>query len=127
MTPLIIKHLHLTFVALALLIFLLRGALMFMQSPLLGKKWLKISPHIINTLMLVSGIALALQLQINPAEHSWLAAKLIAIALFIALGIALVKLSNPLAKKILWFDALIVFGYIVSVAITKNPLGFLAF
>lgn len=120
-----LKHLHLTFVALALLIFFVRGVLLFIHSPLLNKKLLKIAPHIINTIMLVSGILLAVSLGMKPGEHSWLMAKLIGLVVFIILGVSAFKVRNVLLQKILWVDALVVFAYIVSVAITKSPMGFL--
>jgi len=120
----LLKHLHLTFVALAFLIFLGRGILLFMNSTLLDKKLLKIAPHIINTIMLISGIVLAVHLGISPGEHSWLMAKIIGLIVYIGLGVAAFKVPNPLARKILWIDAIIVFAYIVSVAITKSPMGF---
>lgn len=120
-----LKHLHLTFVALALLIFFVRGVLLFIHSPLLNKKLLKIAPHIINTIMLVSGILLAVSLGMKPGEHPWLMAKLIGLVVFIILGVGAFKVRNVLLQKILWVDALVVFAYIVSVAITKSPMGFL--
>lgn len=120
-----LKHLHLTFVALALLIFFVRGVLLFINSPLLNKKLLKIAPHIINTIMLVSGILLAVNLGMKPGEHPWLMAKLIGLVVFIILGVGAFKVRNVLLQKILWVDALVVFAYIVSVAITKSPMGFL--
>lgn len=120
-----IKHLHLTFVALALLVFIIRGVLLFINSTLLNKKILKIAPHIINTIMLVSGIVLAVKMGMQPGEQPWLMAKIIGLIVFIILGVAAFKVRHPLVQKILWVDALVVFVYIVSVAITKSPLGFL--
>lgn len=121
---LLLKHLHLTFVALSFLAFLGRGILMFINSALLDKKLLKIAPHIINTIMLLSGIILTVHLGLSPGEHSWLLAKIIGLVVYIGLGVMAFKVPNALARKVLWVDALIVFAYIVSVAITKNPLGF---
>jgi uncharacterized membrane protein SirB2 len=120
----LLKHLHLTFVGLALITFVVRGIWMFMNSALLDKKLFKILPHIINTLMLLSGIGLAVYLQLSPGQQPWLLAKLIALVLYILLGVAAFKVPNAMARKILWIDALIVFAYIISVAITKSPMGF---
>lgn len=122
---LLLKHLHLTFVALAFLTFLVRGILLFMNSALLDKKLFKIAPHIINTIMLISGIVLAVHLGLSPGAHPWLIAKIIGLVVYVGLGVAAFKVPNALARKILWIDAIIVFVYIVSVAITKNPMGFL--
>lgn len=120
-----LKHLHLTFVVISLLIFFVRGVFLFINSPLLTKKIMKIAPHIINTIMLVSGVVLAVNLGMKPGEHPWIMAKIIGLIVFIVVGVGAFKVRNRLLQKILWIDALVVFAYIVSVAITKNPMGFL--
>ena len=119
-----IKHIHLTFAALSLLAFFVRGIWLFMNSSMLSKKWVKILPHIISTLLLASGIILAVQMHMSPGSQPWLMAKIIGLVLYIALGVAAFKLPNPTARKLLWISALFVFAYIVSVAVTKSPLGF---
>lgn len=120
---LLLKHLHITFVALAFITFFVRGILMFTNSALLNSKLFKIAPHIINTIMLISGIAVAVHLSMSPGDHSWLMAKIIGLVVYVGLGIAAFKVSSSLARKILWVEATIVFVYILSVAITKNPMG----
>ena len=119
-----LKHLHLTFVALSLLAFFVRGIWLFTNSSMLSKKWVKILPHIISTILLVSGIALAVHLSLSPGSQPWLMAKIIGLIVYIGLGVAAFKVPNPNARKLLWVSALIVFAYIVCVAISKNPLGF---
>ncbi|PUA26525.1 MAG: regulator SirB [Cellvibrio sp. 79] len=119
-----LKHLHLTFVALSLILFVLRGIWLFMNSSMLGKKWVKILPHIVSTLLLVSGIVLAVHLQLSPGSQPWLLAKIIALVAYIGLGVAAFKAANPVNRKAFWLIALLVFAYMVSVAITKNPLVF---
>jgi len=119
-----LKHLHLTFEALSLLAFFVRGIWLFMNSAMLSKKWVKILPHIISTILLVSGIVLAVHLSMSPGSQPWLLAKIIGLIIYIVLGVAAFKVPNPTARKLLWVSALIVFAYIVSVAISKNPLGF---
>ena len=119
-----LKHIHLTFVALSLLAFFVRGIWLFMNSNMLSKKWVKILPHIISTILLVSGIALAVHLSMSPGSQPWLMAKIIGLIAYIGLGVAAFKVPNPNARKLLWVSALIVFAYIVSVAISRNPMGF---
>lgn len=119
-----LKHIHLTFVVLSLLAFFVRGIWLFMNSSMLGKKWVKILPHVISTILLVSGVVLAVHLSMSPGSQPWLIAKIIGLIAYIGLGVAAFKVPNPNARKLLWVSALIVFAYIVSVAISKNPLGF---
>lgn len=119
-----LKHIHLTFVALSLLAFFVRGIWLFMNSGMLSKKWVKILPHIISTILLASGIVLAVELNMSPGSQPWIMAKIIGLVVYIGLGVAAFKVPNPAARKLLWVSALIIFAYIVSVAISKNPLGF---
>ena len=120
-----LKHLHLTFVVLSLLLFFIRGIWLFTKSGMLTRTWVKVLPHIISTFLLVSGIVLAVHLSMSPGSQPWLMAKIVALIAYIALGVAAFKTPNPVTSKILWISALIVFAYIVNVAITKSPLGFL--
>ena len=85
-----------------------------------------ITPHIVNLLLIGSGIALAVAMNFNPANQPWLAVKLAALVVYIALGILTFKHPVLKIRKILWISALIVFAFIVSVAQSKNPLGFFA-
>jgi uncharacterized membrane protein SirB2 len=119
-----LKHIHLTFVVLSLLAFFVRGIWLFMNSGMLGKKWVKILPHIISTILLVSGVVLAVHLGMKPGSQPWLMAKIIGLIVYIGLGVAAFKVPNPTASKLLWVSALLVFAYILSVAITKSALGF---
>lgn len=119
-----LKHLHLTFVALSLILFVMRGIWLFMNSNMLAKKWAKILPHIISTLLIASGIALAVHLNMSPGSQPWLMAKIIALFAYIGLGVASFKVANAGLSKALWLLALVVFAYMVSVALTKNPTGF---
>lgn len=119
-----LKHFHLTFIALSLIFFALRGIWLFINSGLLTKKWAKILPHVINTFLLASGIILAIHLNMSPGNQPWLLAKIIALVVYIGLGVATFKVRNAALSKALWVSALIVFAYMVSVALSKNPMGF---
>ena len=68
----------------------------------------------------------AWMLQLNPLTTPWLAAKISGLLLYIGLGVVALRTGRPLALRIgAWLAALLVFGWIVSVAITKDPLGLL--
>jgi uncharacterized membrane protein SirB2 len=120
-----LKHIHLSFVALSLLAFLVRGIWLFMNSAMLSKKWVRILPHIINTILLVSGIVLAVYLSMSPGSQPWLMAKIVGLIAYVGLGVAAFKVANPYARKLLWLGALVAFAYIISVAIGKSASGFL--
>lgn len=118
----LIKNLHLTTIALSLTLFVLRGAWMIAASPLLQARWVRIVPHVIDTLLLASGIGLAVLIQQYPLVHGWLTAKLLALILYIVLGTYALKRGKTKAQRIAtWIAALLVFGYMVAVAITHAP------
>lgn len=122
-----LKHLHLTTVALSLCLFVLRGIWMLVESPQLQRIWVRVVPHVIDAVLLASAIGLAVILHQYPFVHGWLTAKVLGLILYIILGsIALKRGSTQSIRGAAWIAALAVFGYIVSVAVTRSPLGFLA-
>lgn len=122
----ILKHLHLIALSLSFVLFFVRGVLMIRHSSSVNHRSFLIAPHIINAVLIGSGVTLTIVLGLSPSTQSWLMAKLIALIVYIGLGVIAFKHSNPNIRKILWVIALVVFIFIVSIAITKNPLGFYA-
>lgn len=122
----LLKHLHVTCAALSFTGFFVRGLWMLRQSPRLQQTWVKVLPHIIDTMLLGSAIIMAVLLHISPLEHTWLAAKIVALLLYILLGAVALKRGKTLrTRATAWCLSLCVFGYIVSVAITKSPFPFI--
>lgn len=122
---LILKHLHVTCVAISYTLFVLRGIWMLNASPRLRQHWVKIAPHINDTVLLLSAIALAVLTHRNPLVETWLAAKIVGLLIYIMLGLIAFRLGKTRRAKVTaWILAQIVFAYIVSVALTKNPLLF---
>ena len=120
---LILKHTHLTAVALSFALFFLRGLWMLTDSAQLQKRWVKIVPHIVDTILLASAIALAVLIQQYPFVQAWLTAKLVALAVYIGLGTIAIKRGRSKGVRVIaWIGALLTFGYIVAVALTRNPL-----
>ena len=121
-----IKSVHVGAAATSLALFVLRGGLMLHAPARLGQRWVRIVPHVVDTLLLVSALWLAWQLG-APGTRGWLAAKLVGLVAYIALGTIALKRGKTLSVRLAAFvGALATFGYIVSVAVTKSPHGFLA-
>jgi len=121
-----LKTLHLTTIAISLTLFVLRGFWMIAESPRLRARWVRIVPHANDTVLLVSGISLAYTLGLSPLEHGWLAAKIVALLAYIMLGtIALKRGKTPSRRIAAWIAALLVFGYMVAVAVAHNPVPFM--
>jgi uncharacterized membrane protein SirB2 len=120
-TPL--KSIHITCVALSYSLFFLRGVWMLRDSSLLRQHWVKTVPHLVDTVLLASAIALAWQLGVSPLEHTWLASKIVALLLYIGIGsVALKRGKTKRLRLFAWLTAQVVFFYIVSVAVTNDPL-----
>lgn len=118
---------HLSMIALSGGFFVLRGIWMMIGSTLLQAKPVRILPHIIDTLLLISAFVLAYQIRAYPFTDHWLTAKLLALVAYIVLGMFALKRAKTKQGRIVAFvAALAVFVYIVSVAFSKNPMGFLA-
>jgi uncharacterized membrane protein SirB2 len=121
-----LKTLHLTTIAVTFTLFLLRGAWMMADSPRLKARWVRIIPHINDTLLLASGISLAVLIQQYPLVHGWLTAKLFALIAYIVLGTVALKRGKTKPRRIVaWLAALLVFGYMVAVAVAHDPFPFL--
>ncbi|MDD1617240.1 MAG: Invasion protein expression up-regulator SirB [Methylococcaceae bacterium NSP1-2] len=120
-----IKIIHLTFVLLAFSSFIGRVLLPLTHPNLLNQKAFKIAPHVIDTLLLLSGITLVFQGSWLSGEYGWLIAKIIALLGYIGLGGVLVMRSEGTTRWLAFAGAIGLFIYIGIVAVTKNPWFFL--
>lgn len=127
MSYLLLKHLHVTAVVVSGLGFFLRGLLMLRDSPLLQRRVLKVAPHVIDTVLLGSAVAMAVMSSQYPFVQPWLTAKFFGLLAYIFLGMMALKRGRTKAQRAAWFSAaLLSFAYIVSVALTRSPWGWLA-
>jgi uncharacterized membrane protein SirB2 len=121
-----IRQLHVTAAAGSLALFILRGAWMMASPALLERRWVKIVPHVVDTVLLGSALWLAWQLGVD-GTRGWLVAKVVALFVYIALGTVALKRGRTRGVRVAALSgALMTFGYIASVAVTKSPRGFTA-
>lgn len=124
---LLLRSVHVGAVVLSLAGFVLRGALMLAGSPLLGRRFTRIAPHVVDTVLLASALALAWQIGQWPFVDHWLTAKVLALVAYIVLGVlALGRARSPRARGLAFAGALTAAAYIVWVALTRDPRGPLA-
>lgn len=98
---------------------------MLLEAQWLQKKLVKILPHVIDTILLLSAIKLMVILNQYPPEQSWLTAKIIGLICYIGFGIVALKRGKTKTVRIgAFLLALASVGYILSVAITRNPIPF---
>lgn len=127
MSYLALKHLHVTAVVLSGLGFCLRGYWMLQQSPRLQARWVKVAPHVVDTVLLSSAIAMAVLSGQYPFVNDWLTAKFFGLIAYILCGTMALKRGRTLPVRAGFLAlALLSFAYIVSVALTRNPWPWLA-
>lgn len=125
MIYLALKHFHVTCAALSGSLFLLRGYWMLLDSPALQRRWVRIAPHVIDTLLLTSALIMVFWSGQYPFVQNWLTAKVIALVLYIGLGTVALKRGKTKTVRVAAFiGALLVFAYIVGVALTRQAVIF---
>ena len=90
-----VKHVHLAAITASITLFVLRAGWMAWSPQRLAQRWVKVLPHLVDTVLLLSGIWLAFQLGSG-------------------------------VRAVAAVAAIVTFAWIVSVALTKSPLGFFA-
>lgn len=119
----LLKSIHLTCVTLSYSLFFLRGVWMLRDSPSLRRRWVRYAPHTVDSVLLLSAITLAWQLGISPLETTWLAVKIVALLCYIVIGsVALKRGKTRRIRLSAWLLAQAIFLYMVSVAVTHDPM-----
>ncbi|MEW6330652.1 MAG: SirB2 family protein [Pseudomonadota bacterium] len=122
----LLKHVHVTCVALSGAGFFIRGIWMMRESPRLREKWVRVLPHVIDTTLLVSALLLAWMIQQYPFVHGWLTAKVVALIAYIVVGAVGLKYGKTRKIRVTaWLAALAIFLYIVLVALTRQVLPYI--
>ena len=90
----------------------------------LQQKWIKITPHIVDTFLIISGIILVIQGQWLSGQYTWIVAKLLILCIYIGLGILAMRMRSK-NRWLAFVGAVMCYVYILVVAISKNPLFFI--
>lgn len=121
----LVKQLHIICALLSIAGFLLRGFWMMKNPLLLHLKLVKVLPHVVDTLLLGSAIALLIMYGWNPLDHGWIMAKIVALLLYIYLGtMALKRAKSKSTRQLFFVAAVLTFVYIYATAISHNPMPF---
>jgi uncharacterized membrane protein SirB2 len=117
----LLKYLHISCVSLSGGGFMLRGIWMLQRSPLLARRWVRIAPHVVDTALLASAIALSVLIGQYPLQQSWLTAKVLGLVVYIVLGTVALRRGRTRGIRTAAFGgALLVFAYIVAAAVTRS-------
>jgi uncharacterized membrane protein SirB2 len=121
-----LKAIHVACVAASGAFFAVRGFWMLRAPHWLARRWVRVLPHVVDTMLLASAVALAIAIRNYPATHAWLTAKVAGLVAYVVLGsIALRRGRTRGIRSAAFAAALVAYAYIVSVALTRSPAGFL--
>jgi uncharacterized membrane protein SirB2 len=119
-----IKWLHIGCVLASGSLFSLRGSLMLCGSCYANHVALTRLSYVIDTMLLAAAVLLTIIIHQYPLVQAWLTVKLLLLIVYILLGIlALRRGKTRWTRGGYLLAAVLVYGFIVSVAIAHNPLG----
>ena len=122
----LLKTIHQAAVVISFAGFFVRGVGMLNDATWLRHRAVKTLPHVVDTILIVSAVWLAWILRLMPANAPWIGAKIIGLLVYIAVGMIALRFGRTKGVRAsAWIGAMLVFGYIVSVAVTKDSRGFL--
>ncbi|MGQ8365657.1 SirB2 family protein [Glaciecola sp. 1036] len=118
-----LKHLHQTSITLTFVLFLIAFVATMMDAPLAKKKWLKITPHILYTIVLITAVAIWFTMGSQAYELNWLISKIIGFLLYVlSISFALKWARNNAMRIVGLLSAIAWLGVTASIAISKSSL-----
>lgn len=122
------RDLHVGCAIVSITLFALRGALMLARSPWLESAWLRYTPHVVDTLLLTGALWLVHLTHRAPFAEPWLVAKILGLVAYAVLGSVALRRGRTLPiRGAAFIAATLVVAWIVSVALSRHPAGYLRF
>jgi uncharacterized membrane protein SirB2 len=125
-----LKVLHISAVTVSFCGFVTRGVGVLQGAPWVKHRATRRVADLVDTVLLLSGVGMLVVMHAWPWEPPWLRAKIVGLVVYVALGIVALRATRPGSRPrpmrirlVCWVGALLVFGYIVSVALVKSPWG----
>jgi uncharacterized membrane protein SirB2 len=117
---LLLKNIHIVLALLSGIGFGLRGYMRLVLNRPLAHPMVRFGPHVIDTLLLFSGIALWVQM--GYSLMSWFGLKMLMVLVYIGLGICAFRMQARGPAVLLYLVALITFIGIAAIALHKPLL-----
>lgn len=115
----LIKTLHIALALVSGLGFALRGFVRLVMNRPLSNPLVRFGPHLIDTLLLASGVALWMILGLSPLGVGWFGVKLLMIVVYIGLGITAFRIRHQGKAVLVFLAALAAFLSIAWLALFK--------
>jgi uncharacterized membrane protein SirB2 len=116
-----VRTVHMTCAGISITLFVARGGMQLAGFDWRQWRWLRIAPHLNDTLLLGAAVALALESHQYPIAQGWLSAKVLALLAYIGLGrLALLPSASAAQQRAAFVAALATVAYIVGVALTRS-------
>jgi uncharacterized membrane protein SirB2 len=117
-----LKALHVASVAISIGLFVLRAGLRLAGPAALQRPFLRVAPHVVDTVLLASAVLLTLILHQYPFADAWLTAKVLALVGYVVLGsIAIRRGRTPAIRAVALVGALLTVCYILGTALHHDP------
>lgn len=123
----LLKYVHIVSVAVSFALFFVRGLWVIRSYPQSQEQWVRALPYVVDAALVASALAV---MAISPQKGwpgDWLSVKLVLIVIYAALALYLFRWARGLASKVVvWFAALIVFLFVTTISVLRDPLGILS-
>ena len=117
------KHLHILAVSLSAIVLTIQFITHYFDLKAKDAKWLKILPHVLYTLIIVTALGLLGTLKLNPMEHPWVLHKILGFVCYVVLGAFAYKFARNNMMRLLGYLGAIAWLLItVNIAFSKTPL-----
>ena len=119
-----LKALHVCCALLSVAGFALRGYWALADNPLRKSRLVRVLPHVVDTLLLGSAVGMLIIWEVSPLALPWVSAKILALLLYIGLGMVVMRFATSRRGRALAYAAALgTAAYIISVALTHSALG----
>jgi uncharacterized membrane protein SirB2 len=125
MNYVLLKYVHIFCVAASFALFFVRGLWTLQTYPPAPEAWVRMLPHAVDGLLLVSAIGMIVTAT-QFDWSTWLQVKLVLVVVFVVMGVLVFRSSTRRpVKAIAWLLGLLLFLFITTVALLHQPLGIL--
>ena len=127
MSVLFAKYVHIVAIAVAFALFFLRGIWVLRSYPDSQERWARAIPNIAYVVAAISAGAMLVLSPVGGWPGDWLTVKLVLTAIFALLATYLFHVARAMVIKVLvWLLALVVFLFVTTIAVLRNPMGILS-